>query len=84
MIRVKETVQYPFKDDRNKTFYSYRKCTINQVISEYVKTKVYIIEETIQKDFGTVILKGYKHQGWCPEFTIEIKIHNVIHNKIIK
>lgn len=75
MIRVKETIKYPFKDDRNKTYYSYRKCTIDQAISEYNKTGIYRIE-TVQREFGLVILAGYIHQGWCPEVTIEIKLYN--------
>jgi len=75
MIRIKETRQYPFEDDRNKTYYSYRKCTINQVISKYIKSEIYIIE-TVQREFGSAILKGYIYEGWSPEFTIEIKIYN--------
>lgn len=75
MIRIKETIIYPFEDDRNKTYYRYRKCTIDQVISELIKTKVYRID-TIQREFGSVILKGDIHQGWCPEFIIEIRIYN--------
>lgn len=75
MIRIKETRKYPFRDDRNKTYYSYRKCTIEQAMAKYLETDVYEID-TIQREFGLAILEGYIHQGWCPECIIEIKLIN--------